>query len=69
MSHKAKSNSRMHGICNIELFAAKLVSVYKGVAVIVMGRNRANLDDNILLHIVQCNKKKQLTNLVPHNIR
>ena len=57
MSHKAKSNPRMHGICNIELPDAKLVSVYKGVAVIVMGRNRANLDDNILLHMVQRNKK------------
>jgi hypothetical protein len=71
----------MHGICNSELPAAKLVSVYKGVAVIVnhvrqsnrkmndTGRNRANLDDNILLHIVQCNKNNQLTKLVPHNIR
>ena len=69
MSHKAKSNPRMHDICNIELPAAKLVSVCKGVAVIVnhmrqsnrkmndTGRNRANLDDNILLHIVPCNKK------------
>ena len=60
----------MHGICNSELPAAKLVSVYKGVAVIVnhmrqssrkMNDTRGDhgsLDDDKLLHIVQCNKTK-----------
>ena len=60
----------MHGICNSEIPAAKLVSVYKRVAVIVnhvrqsnrkMNDTRGdhrNLDDDKLLHIVQCNKQK-----------